>query len=67
MKNRKRVKKIPLQMPGLTLEVSKDKSPWLYVTNVEMNIDVYDALSGKHIRTLSSFGQETPLILFSAN
>ena len=33
----------------------------------ELNIDVYDALSGKYIKTLSDFGQETPLILFSAN
>jgi len=65
--NKKRIRRIPLQLPGLVVEVSQDKSPWLYVTNVEMNVDVYDALSGKHIRTLSDFGQETPLILFSAN
>ena len=67
VKQRKRVKKIPLQLPALTIEVSEDKSPWLFATNVEMNIDVYDALSGKYIKTLSDFGQETPLILFSAN
>ena len=67
VKSRKRIRQIPLQLPGLVIEVSQDSSPWLYVTNVEMNIDVYDALSGKHIRTLSDFGQETPLILFSAN
>ncbi|MBT7953313.1 MAG: amine dehydrogenase [Gammaproteobacteria bacterium] len=66
-KNRKRVNRIPLQLPGLVIELSQDKSPWLYVTNVEMNIDVYDAISGKYIRTLSDFGQETPLILFSTN
>ena len=64
---RKRVKQIPLQLPGFVIEVSKDKSPWLYVTNVEMNIDVYDAKTGEHIRTLSDFGQETPFKLFSAN
>jgi methylamine dehydrogenase heavy chain len=67
IKNRKRVNRIPLQLPGIVIELSQGKSPWLYVTNVEMNIDVYDAVSGKHIRTLSNFGQETPLILFSAN
>jgi methylamine dehydrogenase heavy chain len=66
-KNRKRVNRIPLQLPGLVIELSQDNSPWLYVTNVEMNIDVYDAISGKYVRTLSDFGQETPLILFSTN
>ncbi len=67
VKNKKRVRRIGLQMPGLVVEVSQDKSPWLYVTNVEMNIDVYEATSGKYVRTLSDFGQETPMILFSAN
>ncbi len=67
VKNKKRVKRIPLKIPGIVVELSQDKSPYLFVTNVEMNIDVYDALSGKHIRTMSDFGQETPLILFSAN
>ncbi len=67
VKQRKRVKKIPLKLPALTVEVSEDKSPWLFATNVEMNIDVYDALTGEYIKTLSDFGQETPLILFSAN
>jgi methylamine dehydrogenase heavy chain len=67
VKNQKRVRRIPLIMPGLVVEISQDKSPYLFVTNVEMNIDVYDALTGKHIRTMSDFGQETPLILFSAN
>ena len=67
VKNKKRVNRIALKMPGLTIEVSEDKAPYLYVTNVEMNIDVYDALSGDYLRTLSNFGQETPLILFSSN
>ncbi|NKB37757.1 MAG: amine dehydrogenase [Gammaproteobacteria bacterium] len=67
VKKRKRTQRIPLKLPGLTIEVSKDNSPRLFVTNVEMNIDVYDALSGEYLKTLSDFGQETPLILFSAN
>ena len=29
-------------------------------------IDVYDASSGQHLRTLGNFGQETPLILWVA-
>jgi methylamine dehydrogenase heavy chain len=65
--NKKRVKRIPLQLPGMVIEVSKGQFPWLYVTNVDMNIDVYDAKTGEHIRTLSDFGQETPFKLFSAN
>ncbi len=67
VKKRKRLNRIALEMPGLVIELSQDKSPWLFVTNVEMNIDVYEAKTGKYIRTLSNFGQQTPLILFSAN
>jgi methylamine dehydrogenase heavy chain len=67
VKKRKRLNRIALQMPGLVIELSQDKSPWLFVTNVEMNIDVYEAKTGKYIRRLSDFGQETPLIMFSAN
>ncbi|MFT5350859.1 MAG: methylamine dehydrogenase heavy chain [Planctomycetota bacterium] len=67
VKNRKRINRIPLQIPGLVIEISQGKSPWLYVTNVEMNIDVYEANTGKHVRTMSDFGQETPFNMFSAN
>lgn len=67
VKNKKRINRITLQMPGLVIELSQDKNPWLYVVNVDMNIDVYEAKTGILIRTLSDFGQETPLILFSAN
>ena len=67
VKKRKRLNRIALEMPGLVVELSQDKSPWLFVTNVEMNIDVYEANTGRYIRSLSDFGQETPLIMFSAN
>jgi len=67
VKNKKRINRIPLQLPGLALRVSQDQSPYLFVTNVEMNIDVYEAKTGTYIRTLSDFGQETPFMLFSAN
>ncbi len=64
---KKRVNRIALKLPGIAIELSQDKSPWLYVTNVKMNIDVYEAKTGKFIRSLTDFGQETPMILFSAN
>ena len=62
LKNVNVFEKYLLSCPRLTIEVSEDKSPWIFATNVEMNIDVYDALTGKYLRTLvRTFGQETPL------
>jgi len=31
-----------------------------------MAVDVYDAAGGNHIKTITDFGQETPLLLHGA-
>ena len=63
VKKRERVQRIAMTMPALAIELTRDKNPLLLTTNVEMNIDVYDAKTGEHQRTMANFGQETPLIL----
>ncbi len=64
-KERKRVQLIVMTTPALALELTRDEEPLLLTTNVEMGIDVYAAKSGEHLRTIASFGQETPLILYA--
>ena len=65
-KQKQRLRRIKLQNHGLSLAVTKGGEPLLVVTNSDMNIDVYRAGSGEYIRTISGFGQETPLMLFGA-
>jgi methylamine dehydrogenase heavy chain len=61
-----RVNRIALELPALSINVTRDDKPLLVATNVNMEVDVYDARSGEHLRTLGNFGQETPLTLWVA-
>ncbi len=64
---RKRLARHPLKTPGLSIAITRDKkAPLMVVTNVEMNLDVYDAKSGQYLRTLTGFGQETPFVVHGA-
>jgi methylamine dehydrogenase heavy chain len=62
-----RVNRIKLSSPAISIAVTRDESPLLVATNINMEIDVYDVSSGEHLRTLGNFGQETPLILRAAH
>ena len=64
---KQRVDRIELQLPALTIALTRDTKPLLVATNVEMEIDVYDAASGEHLRTIGNFGQETPFLLHGAH
>lgn len=59
----RRVKRIELQLPAISINVTRDDSPLLIATNINMEVDIYDTSSGEHLRTLGNFGQETPLFL----
>ena len=61
-----RTSRIALALPALSINVTRDDEPLLVATNVNMEVDVYDARSGEHVRTLGNFGQETPLTLWVA-
>ncbi len=64
--NGQRINRVALELPLLSINVTRDDRPLLVGTNVNMEIDVYDATSGEHLRTLGNFGQETPLTLWVA-
>ena len=61
-----RLQRITLKTWGVSIEATRGPDPLLLVTNAEMNIDVYETKTGKHQRTLTHFGQETPIILHAA-
>jgi len=63
---KRRVNRFELSLPAISIAVTRDESPLLVATNINLEIDVYDASSGKHLRTIGNFGQETPLLLHGA-
>ena len=64
---KKRIARHALQTPGLSITLTRDReNPLMVVTNVMMQLDVYDARSGDLLRTISDFGGETPLLVFGA-
>lgn len=65
-KAEKRVKRIELALPAISIAVTRDESPLLVATNINLEVDVYDISSGEHLRTIADFGQETPLLLYGA-
>ena len=64
-KQKKRIHRITLKRPAISIEVTGDETPQLIATNDNMNLDVYDSLTGEHQRTLADFGQEVPAIIFA--
>lgn len=59
---KQRIKRIQLQVWGLSLGVSRGKSPRLMVVNpTDMSLEMYDPESGELIKTISGFGEMTPL------
>ena len=55
-KQHKKIKTIPLETHGISLEVTKGDEALLAVTNAKMMIDVYNPKSAKLERTLSIGG-----------
>lgn len=67
VKKKKRVAKIVLQNPAISVVLTQDKTPLLVATTATMILDVYDAKQGKYLRTLKDFGQETPFVVYAVN
>ena len=61
-----RLRRIELALPAITMGLTRGDDPLLLATNVNLEIDVYDATSGEHLRTLSNFGQETVFMIHGA-
>lgn len=63
----RRVDRIALQLPAISIGLTRDDDPLLVATNVNLEIDVYSANSGEHQRTLSATGAQTPFLLHGAH
>ncbi len=61
--SKQRIRRIELQLPAISIALTNDENPLLIATNINLNVDVYDAGEGAYLRTLSNFGHETPLLL----
>ncbi|MGI9262223.1 MAG: amine dehydrogenase large subunit, partial [Woeseiaceae bacterium] len=64
---RQRVDRIALQLPAISIGLTRDDDPLLVATNINLEVDVYDVASGEYQRTLSDIGAETPFLLHGAN
>ena len=62
----KRVERFKLETWGISIEVTQGKTPLLAVVNADYDLDVYDAGSGKHIRTIGGRAMESPYLLHAA-
>jgi len=54
--NQRRLARIALKVPALSIDVTLEPKPRLLVVNAEGALDVYDAASGEHQRTIYDLG-----------
>jgi methylamine dehydrogenase heavy chain len=67
VESQQRVDRIELQLPAITIGLTRDDDPLLLATNINLAVDIYNIGSGEHQRTLSDFGAETPFMLHGAH
>ncbi len=60
---RERVRVIETPNWAISIGVTGGEKPLLVAANGDMNLDVFNALSGEYIHTLSDFGNVTPLAI----
>ena len=63
LKKKKRIKRIVTERIAVSIHVSPDEKPLLFsLPDTEATLDIYDGLSGEHLRTISEMGV-TPLLM----
>ena len=60
----KRVSRIRLKTPALSVTISGSARPLLLASNVNSTLDLYDADTGKWIRTIDGMRMETPFMAY---
>lgn len=60
----KRVSRIRLKTPALSVTISGSDKPLLLASNVNSTLDLYDANTGKWIRTIDGMRMETPFMAY---
>lgn len=59
-----RLQRIEAQYPVTSLQVTQDDAPLLFTVNIERSaLEVYDARSGAHLRTIHDLGAASPTVL----
>ena len=66
VEERRRVDRIALELPVISIGLTRDDEPLLIATNINLEVDVYDAGSGEYQRTLSETSAQTPFLLHGA-
>lgn len=62
LEKRQRVRRIQLEAPAVSINITKDRDPLLLASRGEPVIDVYDFRNGGHLRSIDGVGQ-TPLYI----
>ena len=63
MEKKKRIKRIKTERIAMSIHVSPDEKPLLFsVPDSEATLDIYDALSGEHLRSVKELGV-TPMLM----
>ncbi|MGI9229348.1 MAG: amine dehydrogenase large subunit [Gammaproteobacteria bacterium] len=64
--SKKRQQRIKLQLPSIAMDITAGDKPMIVSTNVEMALEIYDAISGKYIRTIDDFYRAGPLLVYAS-
>ena len=61
-----RVQRIPLALPAIAFDITRGDAPRIVTTNIEMNLEVYDARSGEQLNTIADFYHNWPLLVYAS-
>ncbi|MDE0511580.1 MAG: amine dehydrogenase large subunit [Gammaproteobacteria bacterium] len=61
-----RVQRIALTLPAIAFDITMGDAPKIVTTNIEMNLEVYDARSGEHLNTIADFYHNWPLLVYAS-
>jgi len=65
MAQKRRVRKIALKTPALSIELTKGENPYLIAMNIELELDIYDAKAGEWLRKIGGLATETAFGLYA--
>ena len=66
VENQERVDRIKLELPAISLGITRGDNPLMVTTNINLTIDVYNANSGEFLRNIADIGAQTPFMLHGA-
>ncbi len=66
VQDKKRISRIVLQSPAIAFDITRGDKPKIIATNIEMGLEIYDAITGSQIRTLDDFYRAGPLLVYAS-